>query len=243
VTHVLTLGTVDRATRLGHERLAVVRSFGRRLANALERASYVFEVADTRQATFRALGRALEFRDLETKGHTDRVVALADALGQRFSLAEADRVALRWGAYLHDLGKVAVPDSILLKADRLTAEEFRVIAQHTLYGVEMCTDLRFLPGTTLQVIRSHHERWDGRGYPDGLAGEEIPLLARLFAVVDVYDALRSERPYKASWPDEAAREEIRNQAGTQFDPGVVDAFFGVLERVPASLAELLTYGS
>ncbi len=243
ITHVVTLGTIGRAAHFGTERLAIVRSFGRRLENALERASYVAEVADTRQATFRALGLALEFRDLETKGHTDRVVALAVAVGHALGLLEADLVALRWGAYLHDLGKVAVPDSILLKADRLTPEEFAVIAQHTLYGVQMCRDLRFLPADTLGVIRSHHERWDGSGYPDGLETTAIPLMARLFAVVDVYDALRSHRPYKPSWSERATRRELRAQVGRQFDPDLVPRLFAVLDDPPTALRELLRYGS
>lgn len=176
------------------------------------------------EAVLRALGLALEYRDYETKGHTDRVVALSDLLGSVLGLSEEERGALRWGAYLHDLGKVAIPDQILLKPGRLTKQEFAAIQRHTLIGAEMCRDIPFLPGGTRGIVRSHHERWDGTGYPDQLRGVETPMLARAFALVDVYDALTSERPYKPAWSHEAAWLEMRSLAGQQFDPEMIEAF-------------------
>lgn len=193
-----------------------------------ERVADLQEIESTREATFRALGLALEYRDLETKGHTDRVAAMSQRFADALGFDEDQRQAITWGAYLHDLGKIAMPDAILLKPGRLTEEEFAVIRRHTLIGEDMCRDVPFLPAATRQLIRSHHERWDGRGYPDGLAGESAPLKARMFSVVDVYDALTSQRPYKHAWRREDAEAELRRQAGTQFDPHLVAVF---LERV------------
>jgi putative nucleotidyltransferase with HDIG domain len=175
-------------------------------------------VERTREEAFRALGLALEYRDLETKGHTDRVVALARSLGRHLNLADADMESLAWGAYLHDLGKIAIADAILLKPGKLTPQEFDEVKRHAVLGDEMSRDLAFLPAASREVVRAHHERWDGSGYPDGLAGEEIPFLARLFALVDVYDALVSERPYKRAWTHQEAVEEIVRQSGAHFDP-------------------------
>lgn len=181
------------------------------------------------EATLRALGLALEYRDFETKGHTDRVVLNSLKFGQALSLNADDLHALRWGAYLHDLGKIAISDRILLKADKLSSEELQIIRRHTLIGIEMCNDIPFLPPATREVVRSHHERWDGLGYPDGIEATAIPLLARMFSLIDVYDALTSERPYKAAWPHDAAIAEIGEQAGKQFDPELVPIFLDVVE--------------
>ena len=189
-----------------------------------ERVKHLHEIEATREATFRALGLALEYRDLETKGHTDRVVAMSQSFANALDLHEDQLQAITWGAYLHDLGKIAMPDAILLKPGRLTEDEFAVIKRHTLIGEDMCRDIPFLPDPTRQLIRSHHERWDGTGYPDGLAGQAIPLKARMFAIVDVYDALTSERPYKHAWSRLEAETELKKQAGTQFDPHLVQVF-------------------
>ena len=222
------LGSYGHTVVLRDDQVAIARAFVRRLERALERVADRRQIQRTREEAFRALGVALEYRDYETKGHTDRVVAMSRKLGQRVGLDEHDLEALAWGAYLHDLGKIAIADEILLKPARLTAAEFAQVKRHTVVGFDMSRDLAFLPHGTRLVVRSHHERWDGTGYPDALAGDAIPYLARLFALVDVYDALTSERPYKHAWSHEEAVAELAAQAGHQFDPELTRAMLDLL---------------
>jgi PAS domain S-box-containing protein/putative nucleotidyltransferase with HDIG domain len=233
VERLIALSSYQRPIKLGVEQLTIAANFVKRLENALERIEHLGEIAATREATFRALGLALEYRDYETKGHTDRVAELALHFGRALGLGTDTLQAVQWGAYLHDLGKVAISDAILLKPGKLSDEEFAIIKQHTLYGFEMCRDIPFLPVATRELVRSHHERFDGTGYPDALAGEAIPLAARLFSLVDVYDALTSERPYKRAWSHQEAVAEIRSQSGKQFDPALVEVFLEVLAEHPA----------
>ncbi len=229
---VISLAAFGRMVLIDEDSRTVARSFVRRLENALERVDYIHELTTTREQTFRALGVALEYRDYETKGHTDRVVRKAVAFGRALGMNGGDLQALQWGAYLHDLGKIAIPDDILLKPGRLTPQEFEVIKNHTVYGYEMTRGIPFLPDSSRSLVRHHHEAWSGRGYPDGLAGEEIPVGARLFSLVDVYDALTSVRPYKDAWTHEAAVAEIHDKAGSQFDPELAGVFLGLLEEPP-----------
>lgn len=177
-----------------------------------------------KEGAIKALGVAVEFRDAEVKGHTDRVTDLAVRTGEALALSPELQDALRWGAYLHDLGKVTTPDAILHKPGKLSADEWVVMRRHAEAGYKVAALLPFLPEATLQAILYHHERWDGAGYPHGLSGSEIPLTARIFSVCDVYDALTSERPYKNAWSHEDALAEIQAQAGRQFDPAVVQVF-------------------
>jgi len=177
-----------------------------------------------REAALRALGLGLEYKDHETRGHTDRVTDLALRLGTHVGLAASDLQALRWGGYLHDIGKLAIPDQILLKPGKLDAQEWAAMQAHVSEGERFAEVLGFLPPATCEVIAGHHERWDGTGYPRGLRGEQIPFLARLFALCDVYDALTSERPYKMAWTKEEALKEIRAQAGRHFDPQLCETF-------------------
>ncbi len=229
---VISLGTFGHLIELDESDRMVARSFVTRLENALERVETIHELTITREQTFRALGVALEYRDYETKGHTDRVVERALAFGRAVALERSELQALQWGAYLHDLGKIAIPDDILLKPGRLTPEEFAVIRNHTVYGFEMTRGIPFLPDATRSLVRNHHERWNGEGYPDGLRGEAIPLMARMFSLVDVYDALVSDRPYKQAWTHPAAVEEIRSQAGKQFDPELTEVFLELIAKAP-----------
>jgi len=210
----------------------------RRLERSLERAEYLKELERTREAILKSFGRILEHRDLETRGHTDRVVRLTEFLGRRFGFRGRRLEALRWGAYLHDIGKLGIPDAVLLKPGRLSEAEWKVMQSHPVVAVEMLEPLGFLPEITLNVVRHHHERWDGSGYPDGLKGEAIPLEARIFAVADVFDALVSPRPYKEAWPVSKAAEEIRREAGKSLDPRVVEVFLEALKKgeLPLALA-------
>jgi response regulator RpfG family c-di-GMP phosphodiesterase len=173
----------------------------------------------------RRLAQAAEYRDDNTHEHTQRVGHLAALLTSRVGLGDRMVWLVRQAAPLHDIGKIAIPDSILLKPGRLDDEEFEVVKTHALLGA------RVLAGTESEllevaerIVRCHHERWDGSGYPEGLVGEDIPAVGRIVHVADVFDVLVHERPYKDSWTVEAAAEEIRAGAGTQFDPDVVQAF-------------------
>lgn len=225
---VVSLATIEREVELRDDAIRIAEAFVRRLENALDRVRYLEEVTATREATFRALGLALEVRDYETRGHTDRVVDLASRFARRLGMSEQDARGVRWGAYLHDLGKVAMPDAILLKPGRLSEEEFAVIRTHAALGWEMIRDVPFLPSDARALVRHHHERWDGSGYPDGLEGEAIPLAARMFALVDVFDALTHARPYKPAWPADAAARELSASAGRQFDPTLVPVFLDLV---------------
>ncbi len=200
-----------------------------RLSRAWERLGQLRQLEQGREETLRALGRVLEYRDHETKGHTDRVTGLAQQFGQHLGLHEGMLLELRWGAYLHDTGKMAISDAILLKPGRLSSDEFLQVQRHTDIGYTLLKAIPTLPEATLAVVRSHHERWDGRGYPEQLSGHQIPLLARIFSLVDVYDALTSERPYKAAYPVAEALTTLELGAGTQFDP-VLTARFVKLVR-------------
>lgn len=175
-----------------------------------------------------AVVAAVDARDHETTGHSFRVADYALVLGRALGL-EADQVrALEWGALLHDVGKIAVPDAILRKSGRLTEEEWHVMRQHPSWGFEMLADVKFLE-PALEVVYSHHERWDGGGYPRGLQGAEIPLAARIFAVADTYDSITSDRPYRRARGHSEAVTELCRVAGTQLDPAVVEAFIRISE--------------
>jgi HD-GYP domain-containing protein (c-di-GMP phosphodiesterase class II) len=174
-------------------------------------------------ATIEGWSRALDLRDKETEGHTQRVTQMTLDLARRMGISEEALVHIRRGALLHDIGKIAVPDSILLKPGALTEAEWVIMREHPRHAYEMLLPIEYLR-PALDIPYCHHEKWDGTGYPRGLKGEEIPLAARIFAVADVYDALTSDRPYRAAWSVEQAREYIRAESGKHFDPRVVDRF-------------------
>ena len=220
----IVLRTVYRWQTITPHMRKVVELTALRLEHALELRRAVHEVRSTLESGLLTLGIVLEARDLETHGHTLRTAEMATSLGETLGLAGIELDHLREGAYLHDLGKLAIPDAILHKPGKLTPEEWTLMQSHTTSGFDLASRIPGLSSTVLRVIRHHHERWDGTGYPDGLAGTAIPLAARIFAVCDVYDALVSERPYKQAWTPKAARVEIQVQAGRQFDPEVVEAF-------------------
>ncbi len=222
----LTLASFNHKVAISEENVSLLESVARRLERAWERVRHLEEITRTREDALRALGLGLELRDLETKGHTDRVVTLTEALGRRLGFTDLE--GLRMGAYLHDLGKLAIPDSILLKPGTLTDAEWRIMQSHCDIGFGMLENLGFLSQTARNIVRYHHERVDGSGYPFGLTRDEIPLEARLFAVVDVYDALLQSRPYKAAWSQPDALRELRKQAGDTLDARVVQEFIAMI---------------
>ncbi|MDK2897610.1 MAG: hypothetical protein PWP04_1730 [Candidatus Atribacteria bacterium] len=180
--------------------------------------------------TIEGWARALELRDQETEGHTRRTTELTLKLAQALGVNSEDLIHIRRGALLHDIGKMGIPDQILLKPGPLSKEEWKIMKKHPTYAWELLSPVEYLR-PALDIPYCHHERWDGKGYPRGLKGEEIPLAARLFAVVDVWDALISDRPYRPAWPKEKAREYIKEQAGHHFDPQVVEKFLELLEHL------------
>jgi ribonuclease P protein subunit RPR2 len=194
------------------------------------------ELQRSYRATVSALANAVEARDAYTARHAERVASYGLEIARAFGIRLADAPEIEFGFLLHDVGKVAIPDAILFKEDALTQEEFALMKRHTVVGSEILRDVEFL-GDAKLVVRHHHERWDGHGYPDGLAGEEIPLAARIFAVADTLDALTTDRPYRPASEFPVARAEIRRGAGTQFDPAVVEAFDGVPDTTLQSLRE------
>ncbi len=204
-----------------------LESVALRVGHTLERVRVDAEVRRTLENGLSALGLALETRELEPKGHTERVVRLAESLGNVLGLRGRSLDELRQGAYLHDIGKLAIPDAVLQKPSALDPDEWGLMQSHASVGSQMASRIPNLSQGALNVIRHHHERWDGMGYPDHLAGETIPLVARIFAVCDVYDTLLSKRAYSKPWSVHAALEEIRTQSGKQFDPKVIDAFLGM----------------
>jgi HD-GYP domain-containing protein (c-di-GMP phosphodiesterase class II) len=194
------------------------------------------ELRRSYMATVRALSNAVEARDAYTGKHAERVAAYGLELARATGLEVADSPQIEFGFLLHDVGKVGVPDAILFKTSALTDEEYALVRRHPVIGSEILRDVEFL-GDGKLVVRHHHERWNGTGYPDGLAGEAIPMAARVFAVADALDALTTDRPYRPASPFRAARDEIRKGRGTQFDPAVVDAYDTVGDEAFARLRD------
>jgi putative nucleotidyltransferase with HDIG domain len=193
-------------------------------AGALEDALALRE--RTYDATLTALTSALDFRDNETGGHSDRVVAYMELLLEQMNIKGPELATLRRGALLHDVGKIGVPDNVLRKPTALSEGEWGIMKRHPEFGARIIAGIPFLEDVA-RIVRHHHERWDGMGYPDGLKGDRIPLGARIFAVGDSFDAMTSDRPYRRGLLIDAAREEIRRCASSQFDPAVVTAFLSI----------------
>ena len=192
-------------------------------------------IQEAYDATLAGMMRSLELRDQETEGHTQRVAELTVRLGGVLRLNDTQLVDLRRGALLHDIGKIGVPDAILRKPGPLTDEEWVKMRSHAENGYRILMDVPFLRNS-MEVVRYHHEKWDGSGYPLGLKGTDIPLAARIFAIVDVWDALTSDRPYRKAWPREKVLAHIRENSGTHFDPALVDAFMKLAEQMPTALS-------
>lgn len=176
-----------------------------------------------------SLANTVEVRDHHTQGHCERVARNALVMGKSLGLTTREQSVLYWAARLHDLGKIAVPEYILMKSGRLTEEEFAEIRRHPSYGADLLASVSQAFRPIADVVRAHHERWDGLGYPLGYRGEEIPRLARIIAIVDVFEALTSERPYRSPMPEPQALRYVANGAGTQFDPDLVARFQDLYE--------------
>ncbi|CAA9320372.1 MAG: Metal dependent phosphohydrolase, HD region, partial [uncultured Gemmatimonadaceae bacterium] len=222
---MLTVSLVRDAGGRAEYFIAVVEDVSDRKRAEAALAASEAELRAAQVEVLERLAQAAEVRDDDTGLHTRRVGELSARIAAALGLPDADVALIRQAAPLHDVGKIGVPDAVLLKAGRLTAAEFAVIQEHAALGA------RILAGSAAPLTRlaeaiahAHHERWDGAGYPRGLAGEAIPLAARIVAVADVYDALTNARPYRGAWPEEAVIDHIRAGAGTHFDPAVVAAF-------------------
>lgn len=188
-----------------------------------------FELTLAYNTTIEGWSRALDLRDRDTEGHTERVTDMAVRLAHRVGLSDSELIHIRRGAILHDIGKMAIPDSILLKPGPLDEKEWEIIRQHPRYAHELLAPISYL-GPAVDIPHYHHEKWDGSGYPHGLKGNQIPLPARLFAVVDVYDALTSDRSYRPAWSKEKAITYIRDQMGKHFDPDIAIEFLHMMEE-------------
>ena len=195
-------------------------------------ASAYRQLQETYHATLEALGSALDTRDVGTEAHSRRVHGYALATAREHRVPEADLTDLAHGVLLHDIGKIGIPDAILLKPGPLTPEEWQIMRRHPEIGKALIEKIPFLRGA-VPIVFAHHEKWDGTGYPRGLRGADIPLGARIFMVVDAFDAMTFDRPYSRAKPFDVAKVEIKRCAGTHFDPAVVESFF----RVPEPLLE------
>ncbi len=200
------------------------------LAIALDNANLAYQkeeaynqLQEAYESVIKGWGVALELRDAETGGHSNRVVELTLNLAKRMGYSDEELVHLQHGVHLHDIGKMGIPDSILLKKGPLTEEEWGIMRQHPVYAYNLLKGIPYL-SKAIDIPYSHHERWNGKGYPQGLAGENIPLGARIFAVIDIWDALTSDRPYRSAWSKEKTIRYLKEQAGNEVDPGVVKEF-------------------
>ncbi len=182
------------------------------------------------EKTVESWSQALYLRDRETEDHTRRVTDMAGKLSHRLNVSDADLAHIKRGSILHDIGKVAIPDSILFKPGSLTEEEWIIMRRHPVIASEILKPIQYLT-PALSIPRSHHEKWDGSGYPDGLCGENIPLFARIFAFADVYDALTSDRPYRRAWAQADAIAYIAEQSGRHFDPSIAPVFIGMVSEI------------
>lgn len=231
----LIVGTVERVREFGESDVDLCRALSYEIALALTNARLHESVKQSHDelelaydATLEGWSLALEMRDDETRGHAHRVATLSAQLAREVGMSEDEAIQVRRGALLHDIGKMVVPDAILHKPGPLTDEEWVIMRRHPENARDFLAKIDYL-SPALDIPFCHHERWDGSGYPQGLSGQAIPLSARVFAVIDTYDALTSDRPYRAAWPERDAIEHIRAGAGSHFDPVVVERFLRMMD--------------
>ena len=236
VTHEAVIGVLVVAGRtvFSEQDVRVLSAISDIAANAMHRAALheqterdAAELTQAYDATLEGWARALELRDQETEGHARRVVQLSIDLARAMGISAGELEHIRRGALLHDIGKMGVPDSVLLKPGTLDEREWEIMRRHPEYAYTLLSPIAYLQ-PALDIPYCHHEKWDGTGYPRGLKGEAIPLAARIFAIVDVWDALRSDRPYRRAWTKEQVCAYLQAQSGTHFEPRIVDAFLSIL---------------
>lgn len=216
--------------------LEIATIFASQAAIAIENANLYENMHKSYISTVRALSVAIEAKDKYTSGHSSAVTEYTIPIAEELGLDKKEIEKLEYASLLHDIGKIGIMEQILNKPGRLTNEEFEIIKKHPVIGYEILRSIDFLKDVTL-LVKYHHERWDGKGYPDGLKGEEIPLGARIISVADTFDAMTSDRPYRKGLPVEVAVEEIKRCSGTQFDPEIVDAFLRAMENGKIKLYE------
>ena len=219
---------------LGDAQVTFIEILADQAARAIDNAVVVddqqrskLELTLAYDATIEGWVRALDLREKDLSGHTSRVVDLTLQLARNMGVAETTLPDIQRGALLHDVGKMGIPDDILLKEENLTDDEWEILKRHPQYAYNMLAPIEYLHGA-LDIPYCHHEKWDGTGYPSGLKGEEIPFAARLFSVVDVYDTLASNRPYRRGWTQDKIMDYIQDESGKSFDPQVVDAFIKMM---------------
>lgn len=236
VIGVLSINSISREKRFNEDELKLMTIFSSQVSSAIENARLFDEVVkkavelkESRFDSIKALAEALETKDIYTRGHSDRMVDYAIRIADRLGLSEEEKEYLRYGAILHDIGKIGIPDHILNKPGRLDSEEYEMMKSHPMKGADIIREISFLTPVVPMVLH-HQERYDGRGYPSGLAGDDIPVGARVISVLDAYDAMMSDRPYRPAPGIDRAIEELKRYAGTQFDPKVVSIFLDILSE-------------
>lgn len=221
---------------LGADQISFLKTLANQAANVIDKLKLVeelkrinVELSGAYDATLEGWSHALDLRDKDSEDHSQRVTSMTVDLARRMGFSEEELIHVRRGALLHDIGKLGIPDAILHKPGQLTPEERTIIEYHPVYAFQWISQISFLR-TAMDIPYCHHEKWDGSGYPRGLKGEEIPLSARIFAIVDVWDALLSDRPYRSAWPKEKVIEYIRSLSDTHFDPKVVKSFLALVDQ-------------
>ncbi|MFW5648998.1 MAG: HD domain-containing phosphohydrolase, partial [Candidatus Alkaliphilus sp. MAG34] len=200
-----------------------LKQLSKMVSVTIQNSNLITEVERTHFSIIKGLVKAIEFKDSYTKGHSERVMEYSLMLGKKLNLSNKELKILRYGSILHDIGKLAIPDNILLKSGKLSDEEYELLKSHSEKGVEFIKDLKFLEDI-MSIVRNHHERIDGKGYPDGLKGDEIERLTKIVTIADAYDAITSEREYRDALDEKEAIEELIKHKGTQFDSCLLDEF-------------------
>ncbi|UOE96747.1 HD-GYP domain-containing protein [Fervidobacterium islandicum] len=219
----------ERDEPFAKEEMETIKSLGPFFTSFIATHSYVSNQGKFQKDMILTIIRILEYHDPYTKGHSKNVATLASLIAEKMGLSDEMIRKTYWAALVHDIGKIVIPSTILNKEGKLTIEEFEIIKKHPVYGhdfLSTSSDLRELA----KYVYHHHERWDGKGYPSGLSGEDIPLISRIITVVDAWDAMRSDRPYRKGLPKEVAMKELVEHSGIQFDPSIVKVFLSLIEE-------------